>query len=238
MTSDTGGYTVENAKAYGWGSISDNINPDRKAMLDRYVVGKRVLDAGCGGGGYVRYLSQCGYDAVGVDNQDQFLALAEQAPCGGEFVHADLTEGLPFDDKSFDTTICFDVLEHVDDERVIRELARVTRHRLIITVPHDAGWLVDYGLLFATYRDVTHLRYYTEESLRKLLNTIHVNSESIFGEQTRSLRTLVVDKLSPHSRYKLLDNLYCKLFRKLLYKSEDVLLHMNLAAIVDLYPKE
>ena len=234
MDSSTGGYTVENAKAYGWGSIGDNINPDRKAMLDRYVVGKRVLDAGCGGGGYVRYLGQCGYDAVGVDNQDQFLALAEQAPSGGKFIHADLTKGLPFDDKSFDTTICFDVLEHVDDERVIRELARVTRSRLIIAVPQEAGWLLDYGLLFATYRDTTHLRYYTEERLRNLLATVQYVKLSVFGEQTIPLRRLVLDKFKPRSKYVYLDAVYGKLFRKLIARCDSVSLHMNWAAIIDL----
>ena len=234
MISDSGGYSVENAKAFGWGSVGDNINPDRKAMLDQYVVGNRVLDAGCGGGGYVRYLSQCGYDAVGVDNQDQFLALAVHAPSGGQFVNADLTEGLPFDDKSFDTTICFDVLEHVDDERVLRELARVTRKRLIITVPQEAGWILDYGLLFSTYRDATHLRYYTEDSLRNLIATVQFNKLSISGEYNIPLRRLVLNKFKPRSKYKYLSSTYNKIFRKLVARTEDVPLYMNWGAIVDL----
>ena len=49
---------------------------------------------------------------------------------------------LPFADGSFDTTICFDVLEHVaDDGQTIRELARVTRRRLVLAVPQADQWM-------------------------------------------------------------------------------------------------
>lgn len=53
------------------------------------------------------------------------------------FVKADLHD-LPILDRSFDTAILGDVLEHVmDPEQVVREAARVARQRLVITVPEE-----------------------------------------------------------------------------------------------------
>jgi hypothetical protein len=46
---------------------------------------------------------------------------------------------LPFADRSFDTVVCCEVLEHLADglfEKVTAELARVTCHSLVIGVPY------------------------------------------------------------------------------------------------------
>ena len=48
-------------------------------------------------------------------------------------------ERLPFDDKSFDTTLCDHTLEHVRNfEKAVAELVRVTRRQLLVIVPCDA----------------------------------------------------------------------------------------------------
>ena len=50
------GYTLENAKLFGWNSVSGELLPERVELLNKYVVGKTVLDAGCGGA-FVDYLN-------------------------------------------------------------------------------------------------------------------------------------------------------------------------------------
>ena len=54
-------------------------------------------------------------------------------------VQADLGAGtLPFHDKSFDTVLCFDTLEHVDNpHHLFDECARVTRKFLVISLPNN-----------------------------------------------------------------------------------------------------
>ena len=51
----------------------------------------------------------------------------------------DCTSPLPFEADLFDTGYALDFLEHIHDpERVLRELARVTKHRIVISTPqHD-----------------------------------------------------------------------------------------------------
>jgi hypothetical protein len=50
----------------------------------------------------------------------------------------DITQGLPFPDKSFNTTVILEVFEHIDPQKrdfVISEIKRVTVKRVIISVP-------------------------------------------------------------------------------------------------------
>ena len=54
------GYSLENARAFGWNSVSGDLLPERVELLNKYVVGRTVLDAGCGGGGFVDHLAVYG----------------------------------------------------------------------------------------------------------------------------------------------------------------------------------
>ncbi len=99
--------------------------------------GLRILDAGCGTGGNVRFLRRYG-QAYGLD-----LA-AEAVRLGVERLPSALVRGsvleLPFADASFDLVTSFDVLYHraVPDERqALREVARVLRldGHLLIRLP-------------------------------------------------------------------------------------------------------
>lgn len=49
-------------------------------------------------------------------------------------------DGIPFPDKSFDTVLCLDVLEHIDNpHHIFDELCRVSRKYVIISLPNPAG---------------------------------------------------------------------------------------------------
>ena len=112
MTEFVSGYSRENAEQFGWSSVSGELHPERVALLKKYLVGERVLDAGCGGGAYTDYVTRNGFQAVGTDYHTAYLDIAKERGYQGRFLQADITS-LPFLDKEFDTTFCFDVLEHV-----------------------------------------------------------------------------------------------------------------------------
>ncbi|MCP9493207.1 MAG: class I SAM-dependent methyltransferase [Pyrinomonadaceae bacterium MAG19_C2-C3] len=165
-------YSIENAQKYGWASITGDLNPERLYYLSNLLEGKKILDAGCSGGGYTDFVASRGYSVTGVDKFAEFLSIARNRNSSSNYVQGDITD-LPFESKSFDCTYCFDVLEHVDDEAAIQELARVTTKRLITVVPlKDETFGALYGLTFIQYTDPTHLRYYTEDSFRKLISII------------------------------------------------------------------
>ncbi len=168
---ELGGYSLENAMRYQWSSVSGELNPGRTALLDEHLIGPRVLDAGCGGGGYCEYLAQKGFEPVGIDLHDTFLETARQRFPRLDFRAADITR-LPFPDASFDSVFCFDVLEHVDDRAALSELIRVCSKRLILAVPRRGDEMLPFNLVFSTYIDTTHLRYYTDESLLSLIGQV------------------------------------------------------------------
>lgn len=147
--------------------------------LDRFVVGKKVLDIGCGMGFYSEYLANKGFDVTAIDTEKQFV------PKRSKFELASAND-LPFEDEAFDTVLRFDILEHVEDEkRVLREVKRVCRERLICSVPNrDDEFLSRYNLTFKHHKDKTHRREYTQREIGGLLRKFgfHVEHGALEGE--------------------------------------------------------
>lgn len=99
----------------------------------------RVLDVGVGAGVLLSHLalSKRFDQAVGIDIQrhSKFVDL------GGEADWRQMDVGdLAFADGQFDVVFCLEVLEHLGDQafaRALLELRRVTRRRLVMSVPFD-----------------------------------------------------------------------------------------------------
>lgn len=113
------------------------------ALLDRYVgsVG-RVLDAGCGTGANLRFLTRYG-EPVGVDLSGEALRFA--ALRQPEAIARASVGALPFADESFDLVTSFEVIYHLavdDDRHALAEMARVIRRGgwLLVRVP-AYNWL-------------------------------------------------------------------------------------------------
>jgi SAM-dependent methyltransferase len=85
----------------------------------------RLLDLGCGGGGFAAILAEQGWQVTGVDISEDQLRLARSR--GVETVLADARE-LPFADASFDAAVSVFTHTDMDDfAGALRELARVLR---------------------------------------------------------------------------------------------------------------
>lgn len=99
--------------------------------------GASLLDAGCGNGFFCHWLAQrCRMGSVtGVDVSTPRVEIARQRYPGFTFVEGDLQQ-LPFADSQFDVVTCIEVLEHMPDPAaVLRELVRVARRHVVVTVP-------------------------------------------------------------------------------------------------------
>ena len=128
--------------------------------LAAILVGRTVLDVGCGTGFLVQNLSEIkpGHDWTGVD----FIVEegTRNRPADLKFQQANI-EALPFADAAFDTVICTHVLEHILDlRRAIAELRRVTAQRLILIVPREREYRFTFNphLHFFPYKH-SFLRY-------------------------------------------------------------------------------
>ncbi len=107
-------------------------------QLVQFSAGAPVLDAGCGRGRNIVYLSQMGFGAFGCDLSVAGLEIAktkvEQAQMSAHFSIADLT-CLPYADNAFAAVICVHALPFAlkaDIAQAVLEFRRVLR---------PAGWV-------------------------------------------------------------------------------------------------
>jgi len=109
--------------------------------IRRFVDGRRILDIGCGAGGFVRFLSLCGWDSHGVDNSAYAVALAESIN-PGRIRQCTLGPELPYPNESFDAATLFEVMEHVPSPREsLAEARRILKSGgfLFFSVPNFAS---------------------------------------------------------------------------------------------------
>jgi SAM-dependent methyltransferase len=102
-----------------------------------------VLEVGVGEGEISAKLRSRypGSHIVGIDLHDESLA-AEWQMRGFVGVYADIAR-LPFPPMTFDLVMAIEVLEHVDDPAAaLAELVRVSRGRLVLSVPREPIWRV------------------------------------------------------------------------------------------------
>lgn len=124
-------------------------NPVQQYLIDRFnskitslVVDQHpgnLLDAGCGEGFTAEtfLLAMPDLDITGFDPYEPSVELARLRNPRGTFITGDIYE-IPFEDNSFEVVCCFEVLEHLHDApRALKELARVTQNRVVISVPHE-----------------------------------------------------------------------------------------------------
>lgn len=132
---------------------TDN-TPDTIDFVMQNVKGKTVLEVGCGNGDISYLCAKKGLKTMATD-----LALGNLKELKNKFNTEGLdfetkvanVENLPFNDNSFDTSICLHTLEHVRNLNLaITELKRVTKKRIIIIVPKQrySRYTADYHLNF------------------------------------------------------------------------------------------
>jgi SAM-dependent methyltransferase len=95
---------------------------------------RTILDAGCGEGEMLRRgVLPAGLHPVCLDLRTDSLAdvAAPNRVCAS-------VQALPFAPRSFDVVTCLEVLEHLDDPAsAVRDLARVARDAIVLSVPYE-----------------------------------------------------------------------------------------------------
>jgi 2-polyprenyl-3-methyl-5-hydroxy-6-metoxy-1,4-benzoquinol methylase len=139
--------------------------------------GRRILDVGAADGIVSRRLTERGWRVTGVEG-DAALAQAGARWCE-RMLTANLNREIPEVAGPFDAILYGDVLEHlVDPLRVLVELDRalVPDGFVVISVPNIAHLYIRLLLLVGRFDyidrgilDDSHLRFFTQRSLRALL---------------------------------------------------------------------
>jgi 2-polyprenyl-3-methyl-5-hydroxy-6-metoxy-1,4-benzoquinol methylase len=141
-----------------------------------------VLDVGCGAGGVGRHLARrAGERLVGVEINAEQAAVA--AAHYDEVIVGSVPEAFDLVEGSFQTVLCYDVLEHlVDPATVLRTLSeRLTEPDAVlhVSVPNarhlsllrDLVFHGTFGYRPSGHRDATHLRWFTRRDIVELLES-------------------------------------------------------------------
>lgn len=92
----------------------------------------RIIDIGCNKGHLFDGWDRSNIHSVDIDKYDL-----------PNFIQADASKSLPYNDKEFDIAVLGEIVEHTDDPiAVMREAIRVAK-KLIITVPWEHKWTSD-----------------------------------------------------------------------------------------------
>lgn len=201
-------------------SQAENFNAQVWGRVEPYL-GKRVLEVGMGIGIFTERLLAGRELVVGVELVAEFLDAARERLSGRpglEMHQADMGAGIPsfLADRTFDTIVCMNVLEHIeDDERTLRDFRTLLAPggRLVLVVP-QYPWLYN-GL----DSNDGHFRRYTRADLRAKLEraglpveaTGQFNMTAIAGWFVNG--TLLGRKDLPTGQMKLYDVLAPLLFR-------------------------
>lgn len=103
-----------------------------RALRPYLKAGDRVLDAGAGSGEVVYVLRTFGFDAVGLEPDEEYARHAREAL--GVPVMTGFVQDTSFEPRTFDVATMYHALEHVEDPLTVLSRLR--------------SWLVDEGVLF------------------------------------------------------------------------------------------
>jgi len=108
----------------------------RAKDLIKHFNPKKVLDAGCAKGFLTRAFRSYEVEAYGIDISQYAIENAD--PLAKPYVILGSILDLPYKDQEFDLVLCYDVLEHLDEEEVlvgIKEACRVSSKIVAIKCP-------------------------------------------------------------------------------------------------------
>ncbi len=160
-------------------------------ILGYLPAGCSVVDIGCGAGAYAPPLVANGHKWLGLESDPRCCEILRERQL--PFRRVDLaTQSLPGESGESECGICIEVLEHVPEpETFVSEIARVTRRRVLFSVPNMEvipymhGWgVVPWHLL-----EADHKNFFTRASLRALLERHFRRIEIfLFGEHPLKMR--------------------------------------------------
>jgi ubiquinone/menaquinone biosynthesis C-methylase UbiE len=145
---------------------------------------KRILDCGCGDGRLGNLLKD-EYTVEGCDISSESLK-----HCKFPTIRCSVTK-LPFQDRYFDLVISSEVLEHIlpgDYEQACREIERVTRKWVIVTVPNreDLDGIKQQCPHCGTiFHDAWHVRSFDKKILANSFSNFSVKHWFYVGHKQR-----------------------------------------------------
>ncbi len=142
-----------------------------------------LLDAGCGEGFIAEQIKQYfpKWNITGVDGAEEAVLFAKKHVKGVSFEVGNLYS-LDFPNRAFDIVVCSEVLEHLDDhELALKELNRVSKLVLLLTVPHEPwfrlGNLAAFHNISRLGNPVDHVNHWSFSEFQKFTRELLTDFE-------------------------------------------------------------
>lgn len=217
-----------------WLEASYDDDRRRFLMLKKIIKGKKLLDFGCGAGGFLMMAKDYASKVAGVEKQDALRVLFKEK-------NLDIFDNPDEIHDKFDVITMFHVLEHLPDPKsVIKELLNKLKDdgKLIIEVPNEDDALLS---LYACkkFADFTHwschLYSFNRKTLKKLLEDTRIEINYIKPVQrygfANHLYWLLRGEKGGHNVWKKLDNpvlnFFYKNFLKLISKTDTLVISIS-----------
>lgn len=155
--------------------IFDDIDSDRHLS---------ILDLGCGYGSHLQLAADRGWQCFGVEPSDHARAIAQLRLEGKAMIVKSINELIP---HCFDLILMLDVIEHVSNpEELLYPLYNIgaiqEKTKLILTTPNSGSRLaISDPVNWPYHHPPSHLTYYNEKSLNKLLKKLRFSKIIIKG---------------------------------------------------------
>jgi len=128
-----------------------------------------ILDAGCGTGHQLNYYCGDATAGIGVDFTEVAIRIARENFPKHQFLVQDLA-GLEFEDEKFDKIVCFNTIEHIQDQdKAMKELKRVLKKDGVIVMGTNIRDSLQWRLYQMFIKEQTHTR---EFSVREFVDFV------------------------------------------------------------------
>jgi ubiquinone/menaquinone biosynthesis C-methylase UbiE len=162
---------VETKEGYDLWAPTYDMNGNPLVALEDFALNKflgdvrglRAIDLGCGTGRNSLKLHDLGAEVEGADFSAGMLARARASAEGRNisFRQCDLTQPLPYPDRTFDLVVSSLVVEHIQDlTSVFKEMGRICRTggRILVSDLHPAMMLKDSRAQFTDHQSGRDIR--------------------------------------------------------------------------------
>jgi 2-polyprenyl-3-methyl-5-hydroxy-6-metoxy-1,4-benzoquinol methylase len=159
-------------------------NLARLALLLEQRQQGRLLEIGCGQGGFLR-LAETHFDVSGIDISHQ--AVAALHPHFGERISVFNVEQRPLTQRNLQVIAAFNILEHLrQPDKVTRRLADALEPGglLIGSVPNNSHLLGGLVTQIGNFFDRTHISTFTPPTWQRIFHHAGFSQVDFFGEVT------------------------------------------------------
>ncbi len=141
----------------------------------------KILDAGCGNGGFVLWLQNIGYKNVfGVDISEEQIEMAKKIEAKN-IIQGDVLNYLENKENYFDIIFARDLIEHLNKDEILRFLEIIHKSlkkggSFIIQAPNAEG---PFGSRYR-YADFTHEIAFTKSSLSQIFRATNFSKINFY----------------------------------------------------------